>query len=48
MDILGSLKDWEAKRFCRIYPTMMGLGTIIPYPKKIQNIYEPRDTSVEF
>ena len=29
-------------------PTMMKLGTIIPYLKKIQNIYESRDTSPEF
>ena len=26
------------------YPTMMKLGTVIPYLKKIQKIYESRDT----
>ena len=26
------------------YPTMKRLGTVISYPKKIQNIYELRDT----
>ena len=30
------------------YPTMMKLGTIVPYPKKIQKIYESRDTTFEF
>ena len=30
------------------YPTMMKLGTVIPYPKKIQKIYESRDTPLEF
>ena len=29
-------------------PTMMKLGTIIPYLKKIQNIYESRETSPRF
>ena len=31
-------------KICRTYATMMKLGTIIPYPKKIQKIYESRDT----
>ena len=26
------------------YPTMMKLGTVIPYLKKIQKMYESRDT----
>ena len=30
------------------HPTMMKLGTVIPYPKKIQKIYESRDTPLEF
>ena len=29
------------------YPTMMKLGTVIPYPKKIQKIYESLDTPLE-
>ena len=33
---------------CHIYPKMMKLGTIVPYLKKIQKIYETRDTSLEF
>ena len=31
-------------RVCHTYPTMMKLGTVIPYLKKIQKIYESRDT----
>ena len=31
-------------KICLTYPTMMKLGTVIPYLKKIQKIYESRDT----
>ena len=31
-------------KICHKYPTMMKLGTVIPYLKKIQKIYESRDT----
>ena len=34
-------------KICRTYPTMMKLGTVIPYLKKIQKIYESRDTPLE-
>ena len=30
------------------YTTMMKLGTVIPYLKKIQKIYELRDIDLEF
>ena len=30
------------------YPAMMKLGTVIPYPNKIQKIYESRGTILEF
>ena len=30
------------------HPTMMKLDTVITYPKKIQKIYESRDTPLEF
>ena len=30
------------------YPTMMKRGTVIPYPKKIQKIYESRETPLDF
>ena len=44
---------WEAKRpplpkICRTYPTMMKLGTVISYLKKIQKLYESRDIPLEF
>ena len=35
-------------KICHTYPTMMKLGTVIPYPKKIQKIYESRDIPLEF
>ena len=35
-------------KICHTYPTMMKYGTIIPYLKMIQKIYEPRDTPPEF
>ena len=30
------------------YPTMMKLGKVIPYLKKIKKMYESRDTTHEF
>ena len=30
------------------YPTMMKLGTVIPYLRKIQKMYKSRDTPLEF
>ena len=33
---------------CHTYPTMTKLGTVISYPKKIQKLYESRDTAFEF
>ena len=40
--------EWGGKKapvpeICHTYPTMMKLGTVIPYPKKIQKMYESRD-----
>ena len=35
-------------KICQTYPTVMKLGTVIPYPKKIQKIYESRDAPVDF
>ena len=31
-----------------LYPTMMKLGTVIPYLRKTQEIYKSHDTSLEF
>ena len=33
---------------CHTYPTMMKLGTVTPYVKKTQKMYESRNTSFEF
>ena len=35
-------------KICHRYPAMMKLGTVIPYLKKIQKIYESRDAAPEF
>ena len=35
-------------KICHTYPIMMKLGTVIPYLKKIQKIYESRDTPLDF
>ena len=54
MGIFGAAHGWGgAKRspllkLCHTYRTMMKLGTVIPYLKKIQKIYESRDTPPEF
>ena len=54
MGFFGAARGWRgAKRpplpkTCHTYPTMMKLGTVIPYLKKIQEIYKTRDTPGEF
>ena len=35
-------------KICPTYPTMMKLGTVIPYLNKIHKTYESRDTPPEF
>ena len=35
-------------KICHTHPTMMKLGTVTPYLKKIQKIYKSYDTSPEF
>ena len=37
----------KAPKICDIYPTMMKLGSVIPYLKNIQQLYESRDTPLE-
>ena len=51
MGIFGAAHGWGegAKRSplpktCCTYPTTMKLGTVIPYLKEIQQLYESRDT----
>ena len=55
MDLFGAAHGWcgEAKRpplpkICHTYPKMMKFGTVVPYLKKIQKLYESRDTPLEF
>ena len=43
MGFFEAAHGW-ADKICHPYPTKMKLGTVIPYPKKIQKIYESRDT----
>ena len=53
MGIFGAARGWRggAKRSARLpkifhrYPTMMKLGTVIPYLKKTQKIYESREAT---
>ena len=52
--IFGAAHGWRwAKRpplpkICDIYPTIMKLGAVIPYLRKIQKVYQSRDTPLEF
>ena len=47
MDGAGGKKT-SLPKICYKYPTMMKLGTVIPYLKKIQKTYKSRDTAYEF
>ena len=40
----GAAKRFPLPKICLTYPAMMKLGAVIPYLKKIQKIYESRDT----
>ena len=44
----GGAKRLPLPKICHTYPTVMKLGTVIPYPKEIQKIYESCDTPLEF
>ena len=54
MDFFGLLTDgggpfWlPLPKICHTYPTMIKLGTVIPYLRKTEKIYKSRDTSLEF
>ena len=51
MDIFGATHGWMGAilaNICHTYPTTMKLGTVIPHLKKIQKLYESRDTPPEF
>ena len=45
---MGGAKRLLLPKICHTYPTMMKLGTVTPYLKKIQKIYESRDAYPEF
>ena len=45
---MGGGKKIPLPKICHTYPTAMKLDTVIPYPKKIQKIYESRDKPLEF
>ena len=44
----GGAKRLPLPKICHTYPTVMKLGTVIPYPKEIQKIYESLDARLEF
>ena len=44
----GGTKRRPLLKICHRYPTMMKLGTVTPYLKEIQKIYESRDTPPDF
>ena len=45
----GSQKDpLSLPKICHTYPTMLKLGTVIPYLKKIQKLCKSRDTRLKF
>ena len=44
---VGGTKSPPLLKISHIYPTMMKLGTVIPYLKKIQKIYESPDTPLD-
>ena len=45
---MGNVKRPPLHKICHTYPTMMELGTVIPSLKKIEKIYESRDTTLQF
>ena len=44
----GGGKKAPLPKICHTYSTMMKLGTVMPCLRKIQKIYESRDTPREF
>ena len=44
----GGAKSSPLPKICHTYPTMMDLGTVIPYLKKAQKIDELRDTPPDY
>ena len=55
MGFFGAVHGWEGgggglppSLKSATYPTMMKLGTVIPYLRKIKKVYKSRDTTLEF
>ena len=53
MGIFGAAHGWGGQeppfpKICHTYATVMKLGTVIPYLKKIQKLFESRDRPPEF
>ena len=54
MGFFGAAHGWEGgqkvppSKICHTYPTLMKLGTVTRYLKKIQKIHKSRDTPSEF
>ena len=54
MVFFGAAHGWRGgkkaplPKICQINPTMIKLGTVIPYLKKFQKLYESRETPLEF
>ena len=52
--IFGAARGWGGQKgpplpkISHTYPAMMKLGTVTPYLKKIQKIYESRDAPPDF
>ena len=45
----GGLAFWPPlPKICHTYPTVMKLGTVTPYRRKIQKMYKSRDMFLEF
>ena len=44
----GEAKSPPLHKICHTYPTMMKLGTVMPFLKKVQKIYESHDAPLEF
>ena len=44
----GGGKKAPFSKICHTYPTLMKLGTVIPYLRKIKKIHKSRDTPFDF
>ena len=44
----GLVQKGPLSKICHAYPTMMKIDTVLPYLKKIQKLYESRDTPLGF